>query len=102
MQYLFKREKFVSAITPGLVLLDMHMPRVDGWEVLKQLRVNETTCHIPVVVMTSSDYDKEFHAQRGLQADGYVVKPVSMRSVVEVIEVIRSYRATKLSSHSKW
>lgn len=92
LSFLFKREQFKSVATPGLVLLDLNMPGTDGWEVIKQIRADETTREIPVVVMTSSDYDAEFHTTRGLQADGYVVKPVNLNTVIEVVKAITSFR----------
>lgn len=92
LRYLFKRTPFDSAATPGLVLLDLNMPGTNGWDVLMQLRQSDLTKHIPVVIMTSSDYDAEFHTRRGLQADGYVIKPISMQTVVEVVKAIKSFR----------
>lgn len=90
IRYLFKRDQFFAATTPDLVLLDLNMPGIDGWQVLKELRSCDSTRHIPVVVMTSFDYDAEFHTKRGLQADGYIVKPVSLATVNKVMQEIKS------------
>jgi two-component system response regulator len=61
---------------PRLLLLDLHMPRLDGIEVLKRLRADERTRFLPVVFFSSSDDEADEHEAYRLGADGYVCKPV--------------------------
>ncbi|MBK8064738.1 MAG: response regulator [Betaproteobacteria bacterium] len=61
---------------PRLILLDLHMPRVGGIEVLRHLKANPRTSAIPVVMMTSSDDERDIVESYALGVNGYVVKPV--------------------------
>lgn len=60
---------------PRLVLLDLHMPRLGGLEVLERLRANERTRVLPVVILSSSDQESDEHEAYRLGANGYVKKP---------------------------
>ena len=61
---------------PKVILLDIKMPKVDGIEVLRQLKANETTKTIPVVIMTSSKEEQDIITSYNLGVNSYVVKPV--------------------------
>jgi two-component system response regulator len=69
---------------PRLVLLDLKMPRVDGMEVLKAVKANERTRRIPVVVMTSSQEEKDVAQTYDMGVNSYVVKPVDFNSLAEL------------------
>jgi two-component system OmpR family response regulator len=66
---------------PSLIILDLNMPRVDGWDVLRELHSNESTRAIPVIVVTGADVQKTM-----LQASAIVHKPVMPDQVVPLIE----------------
>jgi two-component system, response regulator len=70
---------------PRVILLDLKLPKVDGFEVLAQIKGNEKTRMIPVVVMTSSAEHSDLLASYTLMANSYVVKPVSYDSFVQAI-----------------
>ncbi|MHB1193635.1 MAG: response regulator [Longimicrobiales bacterium] len=73
---------------PRMVLLDLRLPRLDGLEVLRQVKADERTRSIPVVILTSSRQDPDVQRCRELGADSYIVKPVDFdkftRSVAEI------------------
>lgn len=91
LEYVYGRGRYADRDTyplPRLILLDLRMPRVDGFEVLRQLKRDPCTRDIVVVVMTSSDMpcDKERCCEYG--ADLFVTKPVEMGELFEQLEAI--------------
>ena len=78
-------------ITPALVLLDIKMPRVDGFEVLERIRADQRTSRIPVVMMTSSDEERDLARSYDLGANSYVRKPVDFSQFADAISMISRY-----------
>ena len=76
---------------PDLVLLDLKLPRVDGLEVLRRLRGEERTRHLPVVVLTSSEREQDIVSSYELGANSYVRKPVDFAEFVEAVKVLGIY-----------
>ena len=70
---------------PKVVLLDLSLPKVDGFEVLRQLRADERTKLVPVVVLTSSREDRDLLKTYDLGANSYIVKPVEFESFSEAV-----------------
>ncbi|MFQ5667277.1 MAG: response regulator [Candidatus Binatia bacterium] len=68
---------------PGIVLLDVRMPRLDGFEVLAHMKRNPNLMKIPVIMLTSTDNQKEINRAYALGANGYVVKPVGVESFID-------------------
>ncbi|HEY8069088.1 MAG TPA: response regulator [Burkholderiales bacterium] len=87
LDYLFRRGAYAQRedIVPRLVLLDLKMPRVDGIEVLKAVKADERTRRIPVVVMTSSQEEKDLAQTYDLGVNSYVVKPVDFAAVADIV-----------------
>jgi len=77
--------------TPGMVLLDLQMPKVNGKEVLQKLKVDDRTKNIPIIVFTSSQEDCDVNDCYHLGANSYVVKPVEFNKFEEVIKEIGIY-----------
>jgi two-component system, response regulator len=73
---------------PRLVLLDLKLPKVDGLEVLRQLRANERTRRLPVVILTSSQEQQDIMAGYELGANSYVRKPVDFTQFVEAVRIL--------------
>jgi two-component system, response regulator len=73
---------------PGLILLDLKLPKVDGLEVLRRIRASERTEIIPVVVLTSSKLDEDIIASYRNGANAYVRKPVKFSDFVEAISTL--------------
>jgi two-component system response regulator len=76
---------------PSLILLDLNMPRMDGFETLHRIRMNHKTRHVPVVVLTSSREDTDLVRAYALGANSYIRKPVDFREFVEVTRQIGRY-----------
>ena len=76
---------------PAVVLLDLKLPRIDGLEVLKEIRSNEHTMLIPVVILTSSDQEKDLIASYKLGANSYIRKPVDFNQFAEAVRNLGMY-----------
>jgi len=76
---------------PGIILLDLNMPRKDGREALKELKADPELCRIPVVVLTTSQAEEDIVRTYGLGVSSFVTKPVSFEGLVEAIKVICQY-----------
>ncbi|GAO35202.1 chemotaxis protein CheY [Sulfuricella sp. T08] len=76
---------------PLVILLDLKLPRVDGLEVLRQLRAHPVSCDLPVVVLTSSSEDRDVKAAYRLHANSYIVKPVNFEKFMDVATQIELY-----------
>ncbi len=76
---------------PRLVLLDLKLPRVDGLEVLRQVRANEHTRLVPVVILTSSQEQQDIMAGYDLGANSYVRKPVDFTRFAEAVRTLGLY-----------
>jgi CheY-like chemotaxis protein len=90
LDYLHRRGKFVGHANglPVVVLLDLKMPKVDGLEVLRQLRGDPALRHVPVVMITSSREEQDLVNSYQLGVNAYVVKPVDFRQFVDSIKQI--------------
>jgi CheY-like chemotaxis protein len=88
MDYLYQRGKFQGrpAGNPAVVLLDLKMPKVNGLEVLKQMRQDEHMKMTPVVVLTSSREERDWVESYKLGVNAYVVKPVDFHEFVEAVK----------------
>jgi len=76
---------------PHLILLDLRMPKVDGLEVLKELKASEHTKRIPVVVLTSSQQDRDVVESYKLGVNSYVSKPVEFDEFIDAVSTLGLY-----------
>ena len=76
---------------PKLVLLDLKMPRLDGHDVLRELKGSDETRRIPIVVMTSSSQERDLAESYRLGVNGYVSKPIQFTDLVEAVAKIGMY-----------
>jgi CheY-like chemotaxis protein len=80
-----------SSPRPGLILLDLNMPRKDGREALREIKADPSLRSIPVVVLTTSSAEADIMASYGIGANSYIVKPVTFEGLVEVTRQLRRY-----------
>lgn len=90
LDYLYRRGRFAErpAGHPVVVLLDLKMPKVDGLEVVRQVKSDPALRTIPIVVLTSSRQDQDLVESYNLGVNAYVVKPVAFDKFVEVVKQI--------------
>lgn len=94
LDYLFRRGEHAGRDPldmPQVVLLDLKLPRVDGLEVLKQIRADPRTRNLPVVVLTSSNEERDLVESYRLGANSYVRKPVDFRQFTEAAQQLGLY-----------
>ena len=94
LDYLHRRGKYANlanAPRPGLILLDLNMPKKDGRESLKEIKDDPRLRTIPVVVLTTSQADTDISRIYELGANSFITKPVSFDSLVEVMKILGRY-----------
>jgi Response regulators consisting of a CheY-like receiver domain and a winged-helix DNA-binding domain len=86
LDYIFRQGSYATraAGDPRLILLDLKMPKVDGIEVLRVIKADESTKRIPVVMMTSSQEESDMAKSYDLGVNSYVVKPIDLTSLASV------------------
>lgn len=94
LDFLKRRGKYAGrprTPRPGLVLLDLKMPRKDGFEALEEIKADPELRNIPVVVMTTSRADEDVVRSYDLGVSGYIAKPVTFEGLVEVMKALDKY-----------
>ena len=94
LDFMFARHKYAERRAnqlPKVILLDLKLPKVDGLEVLRELRADERTKTIPIVIVTSSGQDPDIKAAYELGANSYVVKPVDFEAFFEAMTALGFY-----------
>ncbi len=93
MDYLYRRGKYneASAPRPGVILLDLNMPRKDGREALREIKADPDLRRIPVVVLTTSKAEEDILRTYDLGVNSFIVKPVTFGDLVEVIRTLGRY-----------
>ena len=94
MDYLRHRNKYSDVRTsprPGLILLDLNMPRKNGREALKEIKTDPDLCRIPVVVLTTSQAEEDVVRSYQLGANSYITKPVTFDGLVAVMQNLKNY-----------
>lgn len=95
LDYLFRRGKYADrgGDDPAVLLLDIKMPRMDGLEVLKELRGHETLKRMPVVILSSSREESDLARSWDLGVNAYVVKPVDVDQFFEAVKTLGKFWA---------
>ena len=94
MDYLYRRGAYTYLANeplPGLILLDLNMPRKDGREALQEIKADPQLRPIPVVILTTSKGEEDIYRSYDLGASSYIAKPVTFAALVEVIQAIGRY-----------
>jgi len=84
---------------PGVILLDLNLPKLDGLEVLRRIKADKRTQQIPVIVLTASNHDRDIAACRRLGVESYIIKPVGFQNFSEVTPHLRLDWALKKPSN---
>lgn len=94
LEFLNRKGRFRTAPRPGLILLDLNLPRKDGREVLGEIKRDPDLRTIPVVVLTTSEAEEDIARSYDLHANAYVTKPVDFEKFVEVVRKIDDFWLT--------
>ncbi len=89
--YLYGKGKFSGSSRPDIVLLDLNLPKISGLEVLKEMKEDENLKNIPVVVLTTSQAEKDILRAYELNANAYVTKPLDFDQLNDVIKSIANF-----------
>ena len=94
LEYLRKEGKFsppADAPRPGLILLDLNMPRKDGRTVLKEIKNHPDLHSIPIAVLTTSEDDADVYRSYDLGVNSYIVKPVTFGAIVDTLQTLEKH-----------
>jgi CheY-like chemotaxis protein len=91
LEFLYKKGEYSTVPTPCLVLLDLIMPKVDGFEVLKTMKTDANLKGIPVIVLTASKDNSYLERAYDLGCNSYIVKPVNYDNFLEAVIDIQKY-----------
>jgi len=91
MDFLHQRGVYVDKAQPGLILLDIKLPGMDGIEFLRRIKADPKLKRIPVVILTTSAGEKEIVESYNCGANSYIVKPVDFEQFVKVIKDLKLY-----------
>jgi CheY-like chemotaxis protein len=94
LDYLRHQGKFKDAEKaprPGLILLDLNMPRMDGRTALKEMKADPDLRQIPVTVLTTSKADEDIFRSYDLGVNSYIVKPVTFEALVDILQTLEKY-----------
>lgn len=91
MDFLHRKGKYVNAVQPDLILLDLNLPKKHGQEVLAEIKNDENLKRIPVVILTSSNAEEDVFKSYGLHVNCYVTKPVDLDQFVKIVKSIHHF-----------
>jgi CheY-like chemotaxis protein len=94
MDYLHRRGEFADETRhpmPGLILLDLNMPRKDGREALREIKADPELRKIPVVILTTSKAEEDVSASYRDGANSFITKPVSFAALIDVVQALGKY-----------
>jgi CheY-like chemotaxis protein len=94
MDYLFRRGKYAELSgqpLPGLILLDLNMPKKDGREALGEIKSDPNLRRIPIVVLTTSREEEDIIRSYDMGVSGFIIKPVTFESLCEMIKGVSKY-----------
>jgi CheY-like chemotaxis protein len=94
LDYLYRRGKYSdphSSPRPGLILLDLNMPKMDGREALGMIKQDPDLRRIPIVVLTTSKAEEDVYRSYDLGANSFITKPVTFESMVQVAKTLTQY-----------
>ncbi len=101
LAYLRREGKFQNATRPDIILLDLNLPRKDGREVLSEIKGDPSLRRIPVVVLTTSDDERDIMQTYNLHANCYITKPVDFQQFITIVKSIEDFwfSIVKLPNH---
>jgi CheY-like chemotaxis protein len=94
LEYLRRKGKYIgrsSSSSPDLILLDLNLPRMDGREALKEIKLDPILSRIPIIILTTSQDEEDIIRSYSLGASGFISKPVTFSGLVKTMKVLGEY-----------
>jgi CheY-like chemotaxis protein len=91
LDFLYQRGPYKDAPRPDLILLDLNLPKYDGRQLLEKIKNDDSLCHIPVVVLTTSAAEEDILKSYKLHANAYVTKPVDLDQFMSAVRQIDEF-----------
>ena len=91
LDFLYKKGKYKAMPRPGLIILDLNMPKTDGREALKIIKTDGDLRQIPVVVLTTSQAEEDIYKSYDLGVSSFITKPVTFERLVKVMKALGKY-----------
>ncbi len=91
LAFLYRQGEYADSPRPDLILLDLNMPRKNGFEVLEEVKKSEELKHIPIVILTTSDDEESIRQSYGLHANSYITKPTTFEELQRVVQMVVDY-----------
>ena len=91
LQFLRREDPYHDAPTPDVMLLDLNLPRKDGRQVLSEMKQDPKLCLIPVVVLTTSEAERDILRSYELHANCYITKPVDLEKFIYIVQTIETF-----------
>jgi CheY-like chemotaxis protein len=94
LKYLRKEKGYENVTKPDLILLDLNLPKIDGRQVLAEIKNDEKLKRIPVIVLTTSKSEEDILKMYNLHANCYITKPIDLKQFMKVIKTIEEFWLT--------
>ncbi|MBD2002182.1 MULTISPECIES: response regulator [Cyanophyceae] len=94
LAFLRRQGKYTEAIRPGIILLDLNLPKRSGIEVLEEIKRDDELKHIPVVVLTSSQAEQDILNSYNFHANCFITKPLDLEQFLQVVQSIKDFWLT--------
>lgn len=94
LDFLRREGKYTDAIRPGIILLDLNLPKRSGIEVLEEIKRDDELKHIPVVVLTSSQAEQDILNSYNFHANCFITKPLDLEQFLQVVQSIKDFWLT--------
>jgi len=91
LDYIFQRGEYADAKQPGIILLDLNLPKVDGREVLQTIKSDPEKKDIPIIILSSSEAAGDIKSSYNLHANCFISKPVNLEKFMDVIKMIETF-----------
>lgn len=102
INYLYRKEPYIDAPLPDLILLDLNMPKKSGREVLAEIKQDETLKDIPVIILTTSQVGEDILRSYHLGANCYITKPVNFNQFAKVVKNVENFWFTIVKLPSRY
>ena len=94
MAYLKRQGRWASAARPDLILLDLNLPKIDGREVLRRIKIDDELRQIPIVILTTSDAEEDVAEAYEYHANCYIRKPIDLERFLEIVSMVENFWLT--------